>query len=255
MTGRLQDKVAIVTGGASGFGAGIVRCFAAEGAKVVIADLNPETGAAMVKTVKAAGGTAIFAQTNVTDRAQLDAAVDMAKNTFGGLDIIVANAGLGQRPCPVEETSEAEYDRQFDVNVKGVFHSCNAVLPTFRAQKSGNIIVTASGIALRPRPNLVVYGATKGAALNFAKGLALEVAADGIRVNSLCPGPGDTPMLAEFMGGTETEQGRETFRSNLPLGKLIAPEDMGWAAVYLAADSESGTITGVTLPVDSGRTV
>lgn len=255
MAGRLQDKVAIVTGGASGFGAGIVKCFAAEGAKVVIADLNPETGAAMVKTVEGSGGTAVFSQTNVTDRAQLDAAVAMAKDQFGGLDIMVANAVLGQKPRPVEETSEAEYDRQFDVNVKRVFHSCNAVLPTFGAQKSGNIIVTASGIALRPRPNLVVYGATKGAALKFAKGLAMEVAGDGIRVNSLCPGPGDTPMLAEFMGGTETEEGRETFRSNLPLGKLIAPEDMGWAAVYLAAESESGTITGVTLPVDSGRTV
>lgn len=252
MAARLQDKVAIVTGGASGFGMGIASCFAAEGAKVVIADLNPETGEALAAKL---GDGAVFHKTDVTSRADLDAAVETAKSTFGGLDIMVANAGLGQRPCAVEETSEAEYDRQFDVNVKGVFHSCNAVLPTFRAQGSGNIIVTASGIALRPRPKLVVYGATKGAALNFAKGLAMEVAADGIRVNALCPGPGDTPMLAEFMGGTETDQGRETFRANLPLGKLIAPEDMGWAAVYLACDAESGTITGVTLPVDSGRTV
>ena len=255
MAGRLQDKVAIVTGGASGFGGGIVKCFAAEGAKVVIADLNPETGAAMVEMVTASGGAAVFCQTNVTDRAQLDAAVAMAKGQFGGLDIMVANAGLGQRPCPLEETSMEDYDRQFDVNVKGVFLSCSAVLPTFRAQGHGNIIVTASGIALRPRPNLVVYGATKGAALSMAKGLAMELASENIRVNALCPAAGDTPMLAEFMGGTETDQGRETFRSNLPLGKLIAPEDMGWAAVYLASDTESGTVTGVTLPVDSGRTV
>lgn len=252
MAGRLQDKVAIVTGGASGFGMGIVSCFAEEGANVVIADVNPETGEALAERL---GGAAVFQKTDVTDRASLDAAVARAKQTFGGLDIMVANAGLGQRPCAVEDTSEAEYDRQFDVNVKGVFHSCNAVLADFRAQGSGNIIITASGIALRPRPKLVVYGATKGAVLNFAKGLALELAPDGIRVNSLCPGPGDTPMLAEFMGGTETDQGRETFRSNLPLGKLIKPEDMGWAAVYLACDAESGTITGVTLPVDSGRTV
>ncbi len=255
MTGRLAGKAAIVTGGASGFGMGIARSFARDGAKVIVADLNGDAAQNLADEVNDAGGTAAAVQADVTDIASNEAMVTACLEQFGGLDILVANAGLGQRPCALEETSENEYNRQFNVNMRGVFYSCKAALPHFRKQGSGNIIVTVSGIALRPRPNLVIYGATKGAAMNFAKGLALELAGEGIRVNGLCPGPGDTPMLAEFMGGTETEAGRETFRSNLPLGKLIRPEDMGEAALFLADDAASSRLTGVMLPVDSGRTV
>jgi NAD(P)-dependent dehydrogenase (short-subunit alcohol dehydrogenase family) len=253
--GRLADKVAIVTGGASGFGGGIVDCFAREGARVLIADLNGAAAEAKAEAVAAAGGEASAFTVDVAKADQVAEMVAACVARYGGLDIMVANAGLGQRPTPLDETSEADYDRQFDVNVKGVFHCCAKALPQFRKQGAGNIIITASGIAIRPRPNLVVYGATKGAALNLAKGLALELAPEGIRVNALCPGPGDTPMLAEFMGGTETEQGREAFRANLPLGKLIRPQDMGEAAVFLADEQASSRITGHTLPVDSGRTV
>ena len=253
--GRLENKVAIVTGGASGFGSGIVDCFAREGAKVLVVDINADAAAAKAESINSDGGMAASLQVDVTSLNDNHAMVEKCKMEFGGIDILVANAGLGQRPCPIEQTSEEDYDRQFDVNVKGVFYNCKAVLPVFREHKSGNIIITASGIALRPRPNLVVYGATKGAVLNLAKGLALELAPEGIRVNALCPGPGDTPMLAEFMGGTETDQGRENFRSVLPLGKLIRPEDMGEAAVFLADENASSRLTGLMLPVDSGRTV
>ena len=250
--GRLSGKVAVVTGGASGFGAGIVDCFLREGAKVLIADVN---GPAAEAKAAASPGEALALPTDVTDDAAVRAMVAAAVEHFGALDILVANAGLGQRPTPLDQTSDQEFERQFAVNVKGVFQCCRAVLPQFRCQGSGSIIVTASGIALKPRPNLVVYGATKGAVLALAKGLAMELAPEGFRVNALCPGAGDTPMLAEFMGGEASAEGRERFRSGLPLGLLIRPEDMGEAALFLADEAASSRVTGVALPVDSGRTV
>ena len=253
--GRLQGKAAIITGGASGFGAGIVDVFAREDASVLIADLNGDAAEAQARAVGAAGGKASALAVDVTRWADNEAMVAECLGRFGRFDILVANAGLGQRPCALEEMTDEAFDQQFDVNVRGVFYNCKAAIPHFRSQGSGNIIVTASGIALRPRPNLVIYGATKGAVLNLAKGLAVELAGEGIRVNALCPGPGDTPMLAEFMGGSDTPEGREAFRANLPLGKLIRPEDMGEAALFLADDAASSRLTGVTLPVDSGRTV
>lgn len=253
--GRLEGKAAIVTGGASGFGSGIVESFLGEGARVLIADRDGEAARERAEALTARGATVSALEADVTEWSANQAMVSECVQRYGALDILVANAGLGQRPCALEETSDEEYQRQFDVNVKGVFYGCRAALPQFRQQGRGCIIVTVSGIALRPRPNLVIYGATKGAALNLARGLALELAPEGIRVNGLCPGPGDTPMLAEFMGGVETETGRESFRANLPLGKLIRPEDMGAAAVFLADENASSRLTGVMLPVDSGRTV
>jgi 3-oxoacyl-[acyl-carrier protein] reductase len=257
---RLKDKVAIVTGGASGFGAGIVTCFASVGAKVLIADRDLNKAEELANRISAHGSESHGpAQVDaiacdVTDYAQVEACVDRAKELYGGLDIMVANAGLGQRPCRLEETSEEVYDQQFDVNMRGVFYCSKAVLPGFRAQGSGSIIITASGIALMPRPNLVIYGATKGAVLTFAKGLAMEVASEGIRVNALCPAAGDTPMLVEVMGGQASAEAKDKFRESLPIGRFITPEDMGWAAVYLASDSEAGAITGTALAVDGGRT-
>ena len=253
--GRLRGKSAIVTGGASGFGAGIVDSFAREGAKVLIADLNGEAASAKAAAVESEGGTATAFTVDVTDDAAVRAMVSAAVESFGALDVLVANAGLGQRPTPLDQTSDADFEHQFAVNVKGVFYCCRAALPQFRKQGHGNIIITASGIALKPRPNLVVYGATKGAVLALAKGLAMELAPEGFRVNALCPAAGDTPMLAEFMGDTASAEGREQFRSALPLGLLIRPEDMGEAALFLADDAASSRLTGVALPIDSGRTV
>jgi 3-oxoacyl-[acyl-carrier protein] reductase len=255
MAGRLEGMAAIVTGGASGFGSGIARCMAREGAKVLVADMNPDTGAAMAEAIREEGGTAAFQRVDVTDRAQVDAMTAACRAAFGTVDCLVANAGLGQRPSPLLDTSEEEFDRQFAVNVKGVFHCCRSVLPVFRAQGNGNIIITASGIAVRPRPNLVVYGATKGAVLNFTKGLAEELAPEGFRVNALCPAAGDTPMLNEFMGGTASEEAKAALMASMPLGRLIQPEDMGNAAVFLASETEARTITGMAFPVDSGRLI
>lgn len=255
MAGRLAGKAAIVTGGASGFGAGIARCFTRAGAAVLIADINGDGAADLAADLTAEGGRAAGFAMDVTDAGSVQAAIDDCVSRFGAVDVMVANAGLGMRPTPLHDTEEADYDRQFDVNVRGVYHCCRLVLPQFRRQGRGNIIVTASGIALTPRPNLVVYGATKGAVLVFAKGLAMELAPEGFRVNALCPAAGDTPMLAEFMGGTASEDGRNRFASGLPLGRLITPDDMGHAAVFLASDVEAGTITGTALAVDSGRCI
>lgn len=255
MTGRLDGKVAIVTGGASGFGGGIVECMAREGAKILIADLNPEAGEAMAAKVNDTGGTARFRQTDVTDRTDVAEMIAECVSTFGAADVMVANAGVGQRPCALEDTTDDSFDLQFNVNVRGVFYCCAEVLAQFRKQGSGNIIITASGIGLRPRPRLVIYGATKGAIVNFTKGLAEELAPEGFRVNCLCPAAGDTPMLNEFMGGTASDEAKAGLMASMPLGRLIQPEDMGNAAVFLASETEARTITGMAFPVDSGRCI
>ena len=248
---RLEGKIAIVTGGASGFGEGIVRRFVAEGAKVVVADLDEVRGHALTETLGA--GTA-FIKVDVTQDDQVKAMIDFAVERFGGLDILVNNAGVGQRPEPLEETSDESYNLMFDVNVRGVFLGCRHALPALRRRGGGVILNTASGIALKPRPRLVVYGATKGAVVTFTKGLAMELADEGIRVNALCPAAGDTPMLSEFMGGSETEEGRAAFTASIPMGRLVSPEDMGAAVAFLASD-DAAMVTGTCLAVDGGRCI
>ncbi|MGI9412649.1 MAG: glucose 1-dehydrogenase [Hyphomicrobiales bacterium] len=255
MTGRLAGKVAIVTGGASGFGVGIARCFAHEGARVLIADRDATGGEAVAESLRGEGADAAACAADVTDRASVASMVAAAGDAFGAVDILVANAGIGQRPSPFEETPDETIDQLYAVNVKGVMNCCREVIPLFRGRGRGNIIVTASGIALIPRPNFAAYAASKGAVVALAKALALELASDGIRVNALCPAVGDTPMLAEFAGGEVADEERAGFGSILPLGKLITPEDVGHAAVFLASDVEAGNITGCALPVDGGRCV
>ena len=255
MTQRLINKVALITGGASGFGAGIADCFVREGARVMIADRDAGAGKAKADALTEAGHEAAFIETDVADVDSVKNAVTTCVETFGRMDTMVANAGIGQRPCPIEELSDDELTRQFDINVKGVIWCCQEAVSQFRAQGSGNIVVTASGIALTPRPKLLAYGAAKGAVVTFCKGLALELASEGIRVNALCPAVGDTPMIAEFMGGELSDTGKAQFRDALPMGRLITPRDVGEAAVFLASDSEAGTITGAAFPVDAGRCV
>ncbi len=255
MSGRLLNKVALVTGAGSGFGAGIAQCFAREGARVMIADRDAAAGQGIADALSEAGHKAAFIETDVADAGSVKNAVAGCLETFGGMDIMVANAGIGQRPCDFEDLGEEELDRQFDINVKGVIWCCQEAVRQFRAQGSGNIVVTASGIALTPRPRLLAYGAAKGAVVTFCKGLALELAGEGIRVNALCPAVGDTPMIAEFMGGELNDAGKAQFRDALPMGKLISPQDVGEAAVFLASDREAGAITGCAFPVDAGRCV
>ena len=248
---RLQNKVAIVTGAASGFGAEIARYYAREGAKVVIADLN-EAGAQ--KVAAEIGTSAVAVKCDVSKRTDIDLAVSTAVKKFGSVDIVVNNAGYTHKNQPFLDVDEATYDRCFDVNVKAIYHMINAVVPMMRAKKSGCIINVGSTAGIRPRPGLTWYNASKGAANLLSKSLAVELAGDNIRVNVICPVMGDTGMLGDFMGIPDTPENRAKFIATIPMGRLSVPRDIANAAVFLASE-EASFLTGLELPVDGGRTI
>lgn len=247
---RLKDKVAIVTGGASGFGAAIARHFVEEGAKVVILDLNGE-GAARV-----AGNTgqAVAVAGDVTKRADIDRAVASAVDTFGRLDIVVNNAGWSYRNKPMLEVTEDEFDRVYAINVKSIFHMTNAAVPVMRRQGGGSIVNIGSTGGIRPRPGLTWYNGSKGAVNLLSSAMAAELAADKIRVNCIAPVIGETALLETFMGVPDTPENRAKFIATIPMGRMSQPDDIARACVYLASDDAS-FVTGVVLPVDGGRTV
>lgn len=251
---RLKDKTAIVTGAASGFGEGIARRFAAEGAQVVIADIAEDSGKAVAAEIGEAGGTAVFVRADVTVSADVEAMVGTALDRYGGLDIVVNNAGMPQRNRPMLEVDEATFERIFAVNCKSLYLSAVHAVPAMRERGGGVFINTASTAGIRPRPGLVWYNGSKGAAIVLTKAMAVELASDNIRVNALCPVAGDTPMLAEFLGGEVTEEAYAKFVATVPLGRLSRPSDLASAAVFLASD-EAGFLTGVCLEVDGGRCI
>ncbi len=247
---RLQGKTAIVTGGASGFGAGIVRKFVAEGAQVMIADLNT----AMAEEVRQEmGAHAIVATVNVADGASVAAMTAQAIDAWGHIDILVNNAGTTHLPAPMETISDDEFDRVFTVNCKSVYLTARNIVPLMKARGAGNILNIASTAGVSPRPNLNWYNATKGWMNNATKGMAIELAPSGVRVNALNPVAGETPMLASFMG-EDTPAMRAKFLSTIPLGRFSTPEDMGNAACYICSD-EASMITGVCMEVDGGRCI
>jgi 3-oxoacyl-[acyl-carrier protein] reductase len=248
---RLKDKVALITGGASGFGAEIVLRFVKEGAKAVILDLNGE-GAATV--AKQAGGGTLAVPGDVTKRADIDAAVKKATEGFGRLDIIVNNAGWTHRNKPLLEVSEEEFDRVYAINVKSIFHMTHAAVPVMSKQGGGSMINIGSTAGIRPRPGLTWYNASKGAVNLGSKSLAVELAPMKIRVNCVAPVMGETALLESFMGVPDTPENRAKFIASVPLGRLARPADVANACVYLASD-DAEFITGVILPVDGGRTV
>ncbi|MFP5411726.1 MAG: SDR family oxidoreductase [Gammaproteobacteria bacterium] len=248
---KLKDRVAIVTGAASGFGAEIARQYVAEGAKVAVADID----AAGAKAVAAQlGEAAIAVACDVSKRADVDAAVAATLARFGRIDIAVNNAGFTHRNQPLLDVDEATFDRVFDVNVKSIFHMVHAVVPLMRGQKGGVILNVGSTAGMRPRPGLTWYNASKGAVNLMSKSLAVELAPDNIRVNAICPVMGATGMLEAFMGMPDTPENRRKFIATIPMGRLSEPRDIARAAVFLASD-DAGFVTGVEFPVDGGRTV
>jgi 3-oxoacyl-[acyl-carrier protein] reductase len=245
---RLAGKVAVVTGGGSGFGAAICRRFVEEGSRVVVVDCRADRGEPIARAL---GDSAVFQSADVALEADAHAMIDAAVARFGRLDVLVNNAGAPQAPQSLVETNEEEWDRLFAVNAKAIFLAARHAVPIMRRQGGGVILNTVSVAAIRPRPNLLAYNSSKGAALIATKSMAIELAPDRIRVNAVCPGPGDTPMLATFVGG-DSEAHRAGFLSTIPLGRLCAPADVANAMVYLASD-EAAFVTGVVLQVDGGR--
>ena len=248
---RLKNKVAIITGAASGFGAEIARLFALEGAMVVVSDIN----LAGAKTVAAEIGSAALAiEADVSLRADIDHLVTSCIAEFGVPDIVVNNAGFTHRNQPLLDVDEALFDKVFAVNVKSIFHMVGAVVPHMRRRGSGVILNIGSTAGIRPRPGLTWYNGSKAAVNLLSRSLAVELGKDGIRVNVICPVMGETAMLSDFMGVPDTPENRARFIATIPLGRLARPIDIARAALYLASD-DAEFITGVEFPVDGGRTV
>lgn len=251
---RLSGKVAIVTGGGSGFGEGIAKRFAAEGASVVIGDLNLAAAEKVAGEINKAGQRALPVAADVSQNGQMKTLVEKAVEAFGGLDIMVNNAGMPQRNASLLNTDEATFDKIFAVNVKSIYLSAQHAIPEMRKRGGGAFINIASTAGVRPRPGLVWYNGSKGAVITLTRAMAVELAPEQIRVNALNPVAGLTPMLKEFMGGEETEEMKAKFVSTIPIGRFSTPADIANAALYLASD-EANFITGVCMEVDGGRCI
>ena len=246
---RLEGKTALVTGAGSGIGKCIAETYAREGAWVALADVNLE---AAKSAALAIGNNAIAVRCDVTKRSDIDAAIKETLSAFGGLDILVNNAGATHVNKPFLDIDEADYDRIFAVNVKGIFQFCQAIVPHYRRQKSGAIINIGSTAGIRPRPGLSAYNATKGAVHLLTKSLAVELAPDNIRVCAIAPVATETPLLPSFLGPAEGQ--REKFVASVPLGRLAKPQDIANAALFLAS-ADADFVTGDIVEVDGGRAV
>ncbi len=247
---KLKDKVAIVTGAASGFGKGIAELYASEGAKVCVSDINGQGARDVANGI---GERAIHVAADVSQQTDVANMVAETVSAFGGVDIMVNNAGFTHRNQPMLDVDEEQFDRIFAVNVKAIYLAAKGVVPIMEQRGGGSIITTASTAGVRPRPGLVWYNSSKGAAISMTKSMAIELAPKKIRVNAINPVAGDTPMLAQFMG-EDTPEIREKFVSTIPLGRFSLPDDIANVALFLA-DPASDFLTGLAIEVDGGRCI
>jgi 3-oxoacyl-[acyl-carrier protein] reductase len=246
---RLKDKVAIVTGGGSGFGEGIVKKFVAEGAKVIVADRDAQAAERVAASLGSAARAVTADVTVDADVARMVKAADQ----FGALDILVNNAGIGHVPQALEVVDEKLFDQVLAVNVKSIYLTARHVVPLFKQRRQGVILNIASTAGVSPRPNLTWYNSSKGWVITATRSMAVELAPSGIRVNALNPVAGETPLLKTFMG-TDTPEVRARFLSTIPLGRFSTPEDIANASAFLCSD-EASMITGVAVEVDGGRCI
>jgi 3-oxoacyl-[acyl-carrier protein] reductase len=252
---RLKDRVAIVTGGASGIGAASAVAMAREGARVLVVDLNEPAAKAVVEQIEKAGGQAAAARADVTRAADNQAIVEQATSRWGRLDVFFANAGVPQWKTDLEDVEETVFDQIFAVNVKGVWLGARSALPVMKRARRGVFLITASTSAIRPRPGGQTYAASKGAVITLAKAMALEMAPHGVRVVAIAPVATHTPMLPTFMNKREVdEEGLRQYVATVPLGRLNQPEDLAATAVFLASD-DAAMITGSCVEVDGGRCI
>jgi 3-oxoacyl-[acyl-carrier protein] reductase len=251
---RLKDKVAIVTGAGSGFGEGIAKRFAEEGARVLVNDIVAAAAARVAAQIRAAGGEAEPVVADVSKDAEVAAMVQAAFSAFGRLDIVVNNAGTTHRNRPMLEVGEEEFDRIYGVNVKSLFLTAKHAVPHFRKQGGGCFVNIASTAGVRPRPGLTWYNGSKGAAIVTSRSMAAELGPDGIRVNVINPVIGETGLLEMFMGVPDTPENRKKFVATIPMGRMSRPLDIANAALFLASD-EAAFVTGACLEVDGGRCV
>ena len=245
---RLKEKVSIITGAASGFGEGIAKKFSEEGAKLILADINKNLLEKVSKDLKQD-----FFHVDVASSSSMQNLSEYVLKKYGSIDIMVNNAGITHLPKPLEEVGEEEFDKVFAVNSKSVFFCGKFFIPHMKKEKKGSVLNVASTAGLSPRPNLNWYNATKGWMITATKAMAVELAPFNIRVNSLAPVAGDTPLLKSFLG-EDTPERRNAFLSTIPIGRFSTPKDLGNAACFLCSD-EASMITGSILEVDGGRCI
>lgn len=251
---RIENKVAVVTGAGSGFGEGIATRFAEEGARVVAADIDADSAARTVDSIRGAGGSAFAVTADVSQGADVAKIIAAALEEYGRLDVVINNAGTTHKNRPMLEVDEETYDRVFAVNVKSVYHSAMHAVPVFRRQGHGSFINIASTAGIRPRPGLTWYAATKGAVITMTKSMAVELAPDNIRVNAINPVVSATGLLKDFLPGEDTPETRARFVATIPLGRMSTPRDVAAACLFLASD-DAEFLTGVCLEVDGGRCI
>jgi NAD(P)-dependent dehydrogenase (short-subunit alcohol dehydrogenase family) len=251
--GLLKGRVAIVTGAAWGIGRATALRFAREGAAVVVADVDDAAGGAVADLIAREGGRALFVRTDVAVEAEVARLVAVTETTFGGLDTIFNNAGVEQPVTPSHEVSEALFDRVIGINLKGTFFGCKHALPALRRRGGGTIVNNSSVSAFANVGGNVSYAASKGAVMSLTRVLAIETAAEGIRVNAICPGVIDTPMNERNRDRAPSPAlAEEGWRRVTPLGRMGTPDEVAATVLYLASDLSSFT-TGVGLLIDGGR--
>lgn len=249
--GKLDGKVAIVTGAGGGFGEGIAKVFAAEGARVAVLDIRRDAAERVAAEI---GGSSFAASADVGVKAEVDAAIREIADRAGPPDIVVNNAGWTHRNQPMLDIDEDTFDKVYRINVKSIYLMTQATVPLMRGNGGGSIINIGSVAGIRPRPGLTWYNGTKGAVNILSQSMAVELAPDNIRVNAICPVLGETGLLEAFMGVADTPENRTRFLATIPMGRLSRPDDIAYAALYLASP-EAAFLTGVLLPVDGGRTI